>query len=90
MEGHSPQASNPSVTLASEPSFNTHILPNDLSVSQNNRTAVRGPNVIVEWLALLFRTREIPVSTLGPEPGYPDWDFRGILQSLQVNARIVP
>jgi hypothetical protein len=25
-----------------------------------------------EWLALLLRVREVPVSSLGPETGYPD------------------
>jgi hypothetical protein len=30
------------------------------------------PNVMVEWLTLLFRIREVPGSNLGPETGYPD------------------
>jgi hypothetical protein len=34
-----------------------------------------GPNVVVEWLVLLLCIREVPGSNLGPETGYPDWDF---------------
>jgi hypothetical protein len=33
------------------------------------------PNVVVKWLALPFRIREVPGSNLCPETGYPDWDF---------------
>jgi hypothetical protein len=29
-------------------------------------------NVVVEWLALLIRIREVPGSDLSPESGYPD------------------
>jgi hypothetical protein len=32
-------------------------------------------NVIVEWLALPLRIREVPGSNLGPETGCPDWGF---------------
>jgi hypothetical protein len=41
--------------------------------------------VVVEWLTLLLRTREILGPNLGPETGYP-----GFPQSLQANAGIVP
>jgi hypothetical protein len=34
-------------------------------------------NVVVEWLALLLRIREVTGSILGP--GYPDLGFRGFL-----------
>jgi hypothetical protein len=30
------------------------------------------PNVVVEWLSLLLRIREVPISNFGPETGYPD------------------
>jgi hypothetical protein len=30
------------------------------------------PNVVVEWLTLLLRIREVPVSNLDPETGCPD------------------
>jgi hypothetical protein len=30
------------------------------------------PNVMVEWLTLLLRIREVPGSNLSPEAGYPD------------------
>jgi hypothetical protein len=30
------------------------------------------PNVVVEWLTLLLRIREISGSNLGPKTGYPD------------------
>jgi hypothetical protein len=33
------------------------------------------PNLVVEWLALLLRIREIPVSKPGLETGYTDWDI---------------
>jgi hypothetical protein len=33
------------------------------------------PNIMVEWLALLFRIQEIPCSNLGLEWGYFDWGF---------------
>jgi hypothetical protein len=29
-------------------------------------------HVVIEWLALLLRIREVPGSNLGPESGYPD------------------
>jgi len=30
------------------------------------------PNVVIEWLTILLRIREVPGSNLGPETGYPD------------------
>jgi hypothetical protein len=33
------------------------------------------PNVVVEWLTLLLRIREVPGSNLGPDTGYPDRVF---------------
>jgi hypothetical protein len=35
----------------------------------------QSPIVIVEWLTLLLRNREVPVSNLGPATGYADRDF---------------
>jgi hypothetical protein len=29
-------------------------------------------NIVVEWLTLLLRVREVSASILGPETGYPD------------------
>jgi hypothetical protein len=40
-------------------------------VYQCYQTSV-GPNVIVEWLALVLCIREVPGSNLGTETGYPD------------------
>jgi hypothetical protein len=51
-----------------------------------NGTERRGRVVI----ALVLRTRQVPVSSVGPETGYPGWGFRGFPQSLQANAGIVP
>jgi hypothetical protein len=48
------------------------------------------PNVVVEWLTLLLRIREVPGSNLDLETGYPHCDFRGFPQFLQANVRIVP
>jgi hypothetical protein len=31
------------------------------------------PHIATEWLALLFRIREVPGSNRGPETGYPGW-----------------
>jgi hypothetical protein len=50
---------------------------------------VKSPNVGVEWLAYLLRILEVPVSNLGPETSYPDFN-RGFSQFLQTNAGIVP
>jgi hypothetical protein len=36
---------------------------------------IRIPNVLLEWLALLFRFLEISVSNLGSETGYPNWGY---------------
>jgi hypothetical protein len=47
-------------------------------------------NVVIEWLTLLPPIREVLVSNLFPETGYPDWCFRGFPQSLQENAGTVP
>jgi hypothetical protein len=30
------------------------------------------PNVVVEWLKLLLRIREVSGSNFGPDAGYPD------------------
>jgi hypothetical protein len=30
---------------------------------------------VVEWLTLLRRIRDVPVSYLGPKTGYPEWGF---------------
>jgi hypothetical protein len=30
-------------------------------------------NIVAEWLTLLLRIREVSVSNLGSETGYPDW-----------------
>jgi hypothetical protein len=43
-----------------------------LRVFENNvLRRIFGTNVVVEWLALLLRIREIPGSNLSPETGYP-------------------
>jgi hypothetical protein len=47
------------------------------------------PVVAVEWLAILLRVRDDPVSSLGPETGYPEV-FRGFLQSFYTNIGTVP
>jgi hypothetical protein len=36
---------------------------------------IKWPNVVVEWLKLLLRFREVPGSNLSSETGYPDWGF---------------
>jgi hypothetical protein len=46
-------------------------------------------NVVVEWLALLLRIREVPGSNLGQDTSCPEF-VRGFPQSLQPNAGIVP
>lgn len=43
------------------------------------------PNVVVEWLTLLFHIREVLGSNLGP-----DWVFHSFPQSFWANAGIVP
>jgi hypothetical protein len=47
-------------------------------------------NVVVEWLTLLLRIRDIQSSNLSPKTGLPNKDFRGSSQSLQENSGIVP
>jgi hypothetical protein len=47
-------------------------------------------DVMVEWLTLLLRNREVPVSNLNPEIGYPELTFCGFPQSLKANYGIVP
>jgi hypothetical protein len=39
-----------------------------LQRSQETKT----PNVVVEWLTLMLRIKEVPASNPGPETGYPD------------------
>jgi hypothetical protein len=48
-----------------------------------------GTNVVVKCLTLLLRIREILVSNVGPDTGYPKV-FCGFLQPLQANAVTVP
>jgi hypothetical protein len=40
------------------------------------------PNVVVEWLTLLFRIREVPGSNLSTETAIVTEGFRGFTQSL--------
>jgi hypothetical protein len=40
------------------------------------------PNVVVEWLMILFSIREVPGSNLGAETGYPEI-CRGFPQSIK-------
>jgi hypothetical protein len=47
-------------------------------------------NLAAEWLALLFRIRNVLDSNLDPETGYPGEGFRDFSQSLEANAGIVP
>jgi hypothetical protein len=35
-------------------------------------TLNQAPNIVVEWLTLLLRIREIPVSNIGSKTGYAD------------------
>jgi hypothetical protein len=51
--------------------------------------AVR-PNVMAAWWAGLLRVREIFDSNFGPNPGYSNWIYFGLSQSLQANYGIVP
>jgi hypothetical protein len=46
-------------------------------------------NIVIEWLTLLIRIREFPVSNLWPETGYPDWSFCGFSQYLRENLGIL-
>jgi hypothetical protein len=48
------------------------------------------PNVMVEWLTLVFRIQEVPGSNLGPEISCPNWDFSWFSQSLEANTRRIP
>jgi hypothetical protein len=50
----------------------------------NNR-----PKVVVQWSILLLNIREVPGSNFGPDIGYSNV-FRGLPQSLQTYARILP
>jgi hypothetical protein len=52
--------------------------------------SITAPNVVIEWLTLLFRIWEVLGSILGPGDCYLDKGFRGFPQSLQVNAGIIP
>jgi hypothetical protein len=47
------------------------------------------PNLVVEWLTLLFLILEVSASNLCPESGYPDC-FRDFPQSIEANAGVVP
>jgi hypothetical protein len=46
-------------------------------------------NVVVDWLTLQLRIRDVPVSNINPGILYRE-AFRGSLQSLQKNAGLVP
>jgi hypothetical protein len=65
--------------------FNTNV-----PINWNHRSDKNVTNIVVQWLTPLVSIWEIPGSNLGPETGYPDWDFRVFLQSLQMNVGIVP
>jgi hypothetical protein len=55
------------------------------TLHHNGKWSVGLTNVVVEWLTLLFRIREVPGWNLSPETGYPE-AFRRFAQSLQANA----
>jgi hypothetical protein len=44
------------------------------------------PNKLAHEVAFIICVREVPGSNLGRDPDYPDWVFRGSLQSLQTNT----
>jgi hypothetical protein len=46
------------------------------------------PNVVAEWLAILFRIQEVQGTNLGPKAGYPEV-FHGFLQFFHANAGTV-
>lgn len=48
------------------------------------------PNGTVVWLTLLLRIREVLISNLGPNTGYPGRDFHSFPQSLLATTGIVP
>jgi hypothetical protein len=45
--------------------------------------------VVIEWLILLLRIREVPGSNLGPEAEFSEV-FRGFSRSLRANCGIAP
>jgi hypothetical protein len=47
-------------------------------------------NFVVEWLALLFRTRQVPGSDFSPETGYSNWGIFVFTQFLHSNIGMVP
>jgi hypothetical protein len=47
------------------------------------------PNIVVEWLTLLLRIRDVSGSNLGPETDYSE-SFSAFPQSVQANAATVP
>jgi hypothetical protein len=47
-------------------------------------------NVVIEWLKLLLRILEVPVSNLGPDIGYTDFSLSLFSWSFQANASIIP
>jgi hypothetical protein len=56
---------------------------------KKTKTETQSPNVVVEWLTLLLRIREVPDSNMGLKTGYPG-RFLVFFQSFQGNAGIVP
>jgi hypothetical protein len=48
------------------------------------------PTGVIEWVTLLLRVREVPISNLGPETGHADLDFTCFSSSLQPNTIIAP
>jgi hypothetical protein len=53
------------------------------SFAKKHIVAIFRSNVVVEWLKLLLRFREVPGSHLGPEMGYPDMFFMVFLSSYR-------
>jgi hypothetical protein len=61
------------------------------SSEEKKKTTITGisQNVVVEWLTILLRIREVPGLNLRPKTGCPEV-FCGFLHSFQANARTVP
>jgi hypothetical protein len=47
-------------------------MPHSLLIPLKALSIFASPNVVVEWLTLLLRIREISGSNFGPKTGYPD------------------
>jgi hypothetical protein len=52
-----------------------NVLLSSFTIKETNKPPRVTPDVVLEWLTLVVRVREVLGSSFGPEAGYANWGF---------------